>query len=384
MPPWHANSKDFHFKNDRRLSENEIQMITAWIEAGMPRGDSGEEPTPPHYDSVWSLGEPDLILTMPRAFSVPADGPDIYRDFAVPVSLKETKWIKAIEFRPSSLSVHHSLFFLDPEGRAITLEDKKGQPGFKNMAGGEDRLFNRSNRSQRPVRGTGLGGWAVGGRARVLPDGLAYQLPAGADIILSTHFHPTGKRETEQSQVGLYFAEQKPSKDFTTIQLPPVFGALSGIDIPAGDPQYRVTDAFTLPVPVKAFGVSAHMHYLGKKADLKAILPSGESRELLSISDWDFSWQEAYDYQELVQLPAGTVLQGHVIWDNSANNINNPSTPPVRVKWGRESTDEMGSISLRVIPDSQEDLKRLQDTYRKHQRSIIRNRFKKRLKNRFQ
>ena len=39
MPPWLASAENTHFKNDRRLSQQEIDTITAWVDAGAPKGE---------------------------------------------------------------------------------------------------------------------------------------------------------------------------------------------------------------------------------------------------------------------------------------------------------------------------------------------------------
>lgn len=365
MPPWHAESAQVKFVGERRLSAREIEILREWEEAGAPEGDPEEVPPLPDFPEGWPLGEPDLIVEMAEVFEIPESGPDIYRNFMLPLNLTENKWVKAIEFRPGTPEVvHHSLFYFDTGGEARRLDAADRKPGFARMG--------------RFERDGSLGGWAVGGRAVPLPEDLAYALPAGSDLILSTHFHPTGKPESERSKVGLYFAEEPPKRGFAGIQLPPHFGAISGVDIPAGESRYRKTDQFRLPVGVRAFGVSAHAHYLGKQMQMGAVLPDGSEIDLLSIPEWDFNWQEQYLYEDYVDLPAGTVVSAEVIWDNSAENPNNPSDPPRRVRWGRESTDEMGSVTLLVVTADRSAgaLKALNTSYRNHVRDIGKNRIR--------
>lgn len=367
MPPWHAESADYAFADERRLKDAEIETIQRWVKSGMPEGAAAKLPTAPDFPKGWQLGTPDMVVKMSEGFTVPADGPDIYRNFVIPLNLKEDKWVKAVEFRPGARAiVHHSLFFLDVSGQARQMDADDPRPGFKRMGQGVQR-------------GGTLGGWAVGGTPRELPEGLAYKLPAKADLILSTHFHPSGKEETEVSTLGIYFADKPPTLGFTALQLPPVFGALAGVDIPAGEKNYTKTDSFVLPVDVRAFAVSAHSHYLGKEMKMTATLPTGETKELLWIRDWDFSWQEQYNYTDYVDLPAGTRIDGKVVWDNSADNIHNPSSPPQRVKWGKESTDEMGSVTLQMVAKNSSDLRKLNTEIGKHRRdagtAAIRNRF---------
>ena len=387
MPPWKAAAGDVEFANARRLTDAEIDIIQRWVADGALEGDAKLLPALPHFTEGWQLGPPDLAVTMSEGFEVPARGPDVYRSFVVPLNLDRDVWVRAVDFRPSARAVvHHSLFFLDATGAARERDDSDPGPGFRGSMGGGVRLGGRGGcgglagllgggaANEPPtdpisrVAG-GLGGWALGGRALELPDGLAFPVPKGSDLILSTHFHPSGKAETEKSTIGLYFAPGPPAQAFTTIQLPPFFSVFEGIDIPAGQERYRVQDSFVIPIDVKAFSVGAHAHYLGKEMKLTATLPSGAVKTLLWITDWDFAWQERYRFKDFVTLPAGTRLDAMVSYDNSAANKRNPSRPPVRVTWGEESNDEMGSIGLQVIAATRGELPQLQRAFNDHLRT---------------
>ena len=176
----------------------------------------------------------------------------------------------------------------------------------------------------------------------------------------------SGKAEEEQSTIALYFADKAPTQRFKGVQLPIGFGALAGIDIPAGKKDFAIEDSFTLPVDVKAFGISAHAHYLGKDFTMTATLPNGEKKMLLHVPDWDFGWQEQYRFQDYYELPKNTKLHVRMTYDNSADNPHNPTSPPRRVRWGKESTDEMGSITLQVVAAKESEFPKLRDGYQKH------------------
>ena len=134
MPPWKLVNTNIDFANDRRLTPQEKKLVNLWVESGMPAGDLALIQSPKYPDG-WSLGEPDLVVKMKDAFRVPASGPDVYRSFVFPLDLKEDKWIKGIELRPSARSVvHHALFFLDRSGAARAQEGRDGQPGISGMS----------------------------------------------------------------------------------------------------------------------------------------------------------------------------------------------------------------------------------------------------------
>ncbi len=351
MPPWHAIGGDIPLEGDRRMTDAEVALLKKWHESGRPEGDPKDLPAPKRYPVGWRLGEPDLVLTMDAAYALPADGPDIYRNFVLPTGLLEGRYVKAVEYRPSSPQVvHHALFYVDTKGRCREVDAVDPEPGFAEMPVGEGT-------------GRGIGGWVPGASPRPLPEGLAHHLPAGSDIVIQIHFHLSGKPEKEQSQIAFYFDDKPPERLFTSIQLPPVFGAFSGINLEPGAKETLVTDTFELPVAVRAFGAHPHSHYRGKALSMTAHLPDGKSLLLLNIPEWDMKWQEEYRFAEEVPLPAGTRLVSRVLWDNSAESSVNPVVPPVRVRWGLESFDEMGSIDLLVIPEG--DRKQAQVALRK-------------------
>jgi hypothetical protein len=380
MPPWKADHSDYALRGDRRLTTEQIGLIKQWADEGAIEG-TGSLPPVPRFVEGWQLGKPDIVVKMSEAFLIPKDGPDIYRNFALSLGLSEDKWVRAIEFRPSARTVvHHSLFFFDASGSARKMDDEDPKPGYSGGMGGISRnIGGFGSRGRVTQEGAAksdstfgsLGGWAVGGLPKELPDDLAWFLPKGSDLVLSTHFHPSGKAESEVSTVGIYFARQAPTKRFAGVQLPALFGFFVGIEIPAGESAYTISDSFTLPVDVKGISVGAHAHYLAKQMTMTATFPSGEKKILLAINDWDFSWQDQYQFSRAVELPLGTKLDVTITYDNSAENPRNPSSPPKKVEWGEESTDEMGSMGLMLVATNEADLPKLQAAYRDHIRSSM-------------
>ena len=201
-----------------------------------------------------------------------------------------------------------------------------------------------------------------------LPEGLAYPMSKGSDLVLQTHFHLTGKPEKEMITVGIYFADKPPTRTLVNLQLPPVFGLFSNIDIAPGQSDFKVADKFTLPVDVDLVGAGAHAHYIGKIMKADATLPDKSKMPLFYIRDWNFNWQGQYLYTDFVRLPKGTVIQANLLWDNSSSNPRNPSDPPIRVHWGEGSTDEMGSIRFFMVAANESETKKLQEAIRTHVR----------------
>ncbi len=363
MPPWKPEPGDYRYRDERRLTDEQIALVQSWIQGGMAEGNASEKPEPPKFLSGWRLGQPDLILEMPASYHVPAEGPDIYRNMALPLGLAEDKWITAIEMHPSARAVvHHVLYFADPNGRLHEKPQQGAEPGFGGMRAGGASIP--------------LGGWAVGAQPHFFPEGLALRVPKGSDLVVQYHFHPIGKPVEEKSVIGLYFAKKAPERTLARIQMPPAYSLFSGLDIPAGEKDFVIRDSYALPVAVEAVGVSAHAHYLGKIMKMTATLPAGEKKTLLLIKDWDFTWQDSYYFKELVALPEGTRLDVEIHWDNSSDNSHNPSRPPTRVTWGEESKDEMGSISLVVVPQKEIELTTLQGALTRRRNELARERMR--------
>ncbi len=405
MPPWKPVNHNLEFANERSLSAEQKQKMLAWIDAGCPEGNAQETPAPPEFTAGWTLGTPDLVVKMNGQFQIPADGPDLYRSFVFPVDLPEDKWVKAVELRPKAKSaVHHAIFFLDTSGHARKKDGADGQAGIPGMGflgdfGGAIADDNSTSRNGGglldrfrggPARASagdednsridnalarGLGGYVPGAMPNFLPGDLAMALPRGSDIVMQTHFHPSGKPETEQAELALYFADRPPSKQLVMIQVPAMFGFGANINIPPGEKNYRVSDAFTIPVDTQIIGVGGHAHYICREMKLTAESPDGQSTILLQIDDWDLDWQDRYLFAEPVELPAGTVIHSEIVYDNSAENPENPYQPPQTIRWGRESKDEMGSITLMTVASNEKERPQLQNAVRKHFTETIVNRF---------
>ena len=122
------------------------------------------------------------------------------------------------------------------------------------------------------------------------------------------------------------------------------------IDIPAGEQNYTIEDEFKLPVDSQVLSVLPHAHYLCRRMEGFAILPDGTRKSLLLIKNWDFNWQSDYRYTTPIDLPQGTKLCMRFTYDNSTNNIQNPNTPPKRVRYGPQSSDEMAELWFQVLP----------------------------------
>ena len=340
MPPWKPTRGFGRFRDEQFLTEREIQLLGHWIDVGMPLGDPAEVPTPPVFVDGWQLGEPDLVLTPPEPFRIPAAGPDIYQYFVLPTGLTEDRLVSAIEYRAGNARVvHHASFRYDDAGNARQLDAAWPGPGYQRFGG-----WGFSG-------GGTLGGWAVGVLPQRMPTGFGRPIKAGSDFVIQTHYHPSGKHEIDQASVGIFFAPKTAKR-----RIAELFVANMELTIPPGERRFRHHAEYTLPIEVTLHSVLPHSHFLGRELRATATLPDGHVEPLIEIADWDFNWQGYYFYTQPITLPAGTKIEFDVVFDNSAHNPLNPHSPPQTVRWGEESDAEMAVCFFDVSTNTEAEL----------------------------
>lgn len=346
MPPWKPEPGHASFIGNRRLTDQQIVMIREWADSGTPEGERSDLPPAPEFPEGWQLGEPDLVFQLPEPYTLPADGQDAFRNFVIPAPVPRTRYVRAVELRPGNARIaHHGLLKIDRTSTSRRLDAETPGSGYDGMT-----MVGAQDPDGHFIV------WTPGTTPHAEPDDMAWRLDRNTDLVLQLHMQPTGKPETIQPAVGLYFTDTPPTRVATIVQL-----YSSDIDIPAGVSDYEIRDTFKLPVGVQVLGIFPHAHYIGKEMRAYAVLPDGTRRWLLHITDWDLNWQDDYRYAQPVHLPAGAEIVMHYFYDNSASNPRNPFSPPRRVVAGDESKDEMGSLTLRVLTSSDRDRLRLDE-----------------------
>jgi tetratricopeptide (TPR) repeat protein len=274
---------------------------------------------------------------MPEAYRLPAAGPDVFRNFVVPVPLTSTRYVRAIEFRAGNpRSLHHASIGVDRLRVSRKVDRGDREPGFAAMP--DDQVEN-------------VYGWTPGKAPFMEPADRAWTLERGSDLVMQLHMLPTGAPDVVQPSVGLFFSDRPPAHPPLPIKL-----ESKAIDIPAGKADYAIDDRYVLPADIDVLSVYPHAHYLAKEMKGTATLPDGTITPLIWIRSWDFRWQDQYRYVDPVFLPKGTVVSMHFTYDNSDANPRNPHRPAQRVKWGPQSSDEMGALWLEVLPRRDEDV----------------------------
>ena len=310
MPPWGTDAPHGVFKNDPRLSDQEIATIVAWVDAGAPKGDDTDLPKTPTFVDGWTIGKPDVVFTMTDDFKIPATGVVAYQYLRLPTGITEDKWIQAIEIKPQARAhVHHVLAYTQPTGSPLSEQGALG-PG-------------------------NIGGVTPNKPGVVFEPGVGRLLSANSDVVLQMHYTTNGEAATDRTQVGIVFAKEAPKmqqRGGSVIQ--PRFV------IPAGAPAHEVRGSRVLAADTMITSFTPHMHVRGKDMTYIAKFPDGTTETLLSVPKYDFNWQITYELAKPRLFPKGTEIEVIAHYDNSPGNKFNPD-PTKDVRWGDQTWEEM-------------------------------------------
>ena len=342
MPPWGADPHYGTFRNDRSLTDREIETISAWADAGAPEGSAKDLPPLPRFVDGWQIGQPDQVFEMVTEFEIPASGAVDYQYFEVPTHFTEDRWMQAGEVRAGDPShVHHIIVYVKepapaPRRAAVAvrpiLDASARRPALSRPAAptaaaatgaasrtGDDMLVN----------------WAVGEDAPVFPAGLAKRIPAGSTLVFQVHYTTNGTPGRDRSRVGLIFTKQPPQREVRTgLIANPVF------TIPAGAGNHLVEAEATFNEDVTVYTMHPHMHLRGKDMTYTLTRPDGSRDVILSVPRYDFGWQTDYWLAQPLAVPKGSTIRVAAHFDNSAANRANPD-PTKDVRWGDQTWEEM-------------------------------------------
>ena len=315
MPPWFArpgtDAENTPWANDRSLAAGDKADLLAWIDSKeRPLGDVAEAPAKRNFPAEWTIGAPDLVVPLSRAYDVKAEGFMPYAFDVVETQLTADRWVTAYEILPSERDVvHHVIVQVHEKGETV-----------------------------RQV-GEGSGGyWAVyvpGNGSHRYPEGFARKLPAGSRVSFQIHYTPSGKAKQERLRLGLVFAQTAPRYEVKTIAV-----ANPRLAIPPGEAHHVETRSQRVPFDLPVTSFMAHMHVRGAAFKYEVTYADGTAETLLDIPRYDFNWQLRYDLKQPKLIPAGSTVKITAVFDNSPANKANPD-PAKLVKWGPQTVDEM-------------------------------------------
>ena len=332
MPPWPADPHSVKFENDRSLTPEEVQTISAWVDSGAKEGDKSAAPAPRKFTEGWNISKPDLIIAMPQAYEVPAKGEIEYTYFVIPSGFTEDRWVQQVEVRPSDRTVvHHAVVYLREPGSKWMADAKPGM-GFVPTNLNTGSRFANVLGAQNDV----LTVYTPGMVPDIYKPGQAKQIKSRHGFRHSDALHR--KRETCQGPrpaSAIVFAPGEPKERIITTA-----AVNNRFTIPAGDGNFKAEAIIPVANEMTMISLFPHMHLRGKAFQYELIYPNGETKMLMRIDHWSLNWQLSYKLAEPIQLEPGMKVRATAWWDNSANNPDNPD-PSKEVKWGDQSWEEM-------------------------------------------
>jgi peroxiredoxin len=315
MPPWSADPRHGKFANDPSLSVAQKRLLLAWIDGGCPEGDPADAPPPRTFPKQWTIPAPDVVISMPEPFRVPAQGVVDYVYIRVDPGFREDRWVRAAEIMPGNRAVvHHCSVYLQPPGDNNV--DQLAQVGQL-----ESFCLTTAAANTPPM---------------LLPEGRAKRIPAGFRLVFVMHYQTIGSPQVDCTSLGLTFADPASVRQevATRLMYDPT------LRIPPRVADHRVEQTWAVNRDVQILSFFPHMHLRGKSFRYDLIRPDGSEEILLDVPRFDFGWQHRYDLAEPLRVSAGSQLRCTAVFDNSSGNAANPN-PDVEVRAGEQSWDEM-------------------------------------------
>lgn len=348
MPPWPVDpNESVKLRNDPRLTQREIDTLVAWVDAGTPKGNDADVPSPPGLAQCWLHPKglaPDLVVTLPQS-QLPAELEIPYLRYLVKVPVSEDKWVVAMQVLPgNSAVVHHMAISEIALADGVTPENIDKLNKVARTLGFPNGL----NTSSFAVTAPGnpavydmLGVYTPGTTIEMYEDGSAKLLKSGKNLFLNVniHYQTTGKPETDQTRVAFWFRPDPPKHQLfrmpaagdtiivngeqlltdapgvkaegTTVAIPP---------IPPYAENYEITGITAYKEPVTIYQLQPHAHLRGKDFKYSVVYPDGREQTVLTVPKYDFHWQLAYELDTPLRLPAGSKLVVTAHYDNSPKN----------------------------------------------------------------
>jgi hypothetical protein len=361
MPPWKADPHYVSFANERRLTDQQIDLIDRWVKSGVPRGkdlastERATSATHPQQSSP-ALGKPDLVLRPKQAFRIKADGNENFVMFKIPFELPADKAIRTVEYIPGNRQLlHHANYAVQAVGPDIDIH--AGQDYVVS-----DQFLTNLNQFQPLMKDlVYYGGWIPGASPQIFPEGVGFTMPRRGVILLTVHYGPSSVDTEDLSTLNIYFASKPITRPIEAISIgsagvgkiePPL--VIPPDSVKTFHAQIKITTDLSL------LYVWPHMHLIGKSFKAWATTPDGKNIPLVSIPQWDFRWQESYKFRQLTHIPSGSIIQVEGTYDNTSNNPSNPFSPPRTIisQDLMESRSEMLNLIMLFLPYQLGDEKR--------------------------
>jgi len=402
MPPWFADPHYGEYRNAPKLTESDIKTLVTWADNGSNEGNASDKPSVSReWQDGWRI-QPDIVVSMPDAFRVPAKGEGEIKAFIIPSPFKEDTWVSSIEIRPGDPSVVHHVILQVPNRNAtpkgVTVANRAEKDGKVTTTFDVDdsvvvtpeltrrlqevaanpretaasRQINSTLRIDSPTQFNNGGYSDVIARNRERQTGIgefmtmeavyapgsqpldfrysdsAKLIPGGKPLRLEVHYTPNGKATMDKTMVGFTLASGTVERQF--VIMAPEHLVDTRKPIPAGAANYETVGEVTFTQDADLAWFMPHMHLRGKDMTFRLVFPDGREQTVLSAK-FNFHWQLGYELEKPIKVPKGTRMVVTAHHDNSANNGSNP-TPKESVGWGEMTAKEMMLPWFGVIVDT--------------------------------
>ena len=320
MPPWLPADGCQSYVGDRRLRQEEIDLLVAWSEAGAPEGTP--RASTPEPAGAATLAWVDATVDPGVDYTPSSTRTDDYRCFLLDPQLTGARDVIGFEVEPGvRREVHHVLLYTVTRAEAAGLEDRTPGPGWQCFGG------------PGPDAPKMVGGWVPGTGAVKFPGQTGVTLYDGDVLLMQVHYNTaSGPPAPDRTRVRLQYAAnpvQYHAQMFPLVE--------KGFAIPPRSQGYAASAEFATPVPASVWGVIPHMHQLGRRVQVRVLPPAGQAGEetcLVDVPRWDFQWQQFYFFQSRTGLPVkqDARLRLDCTWDNPSDQT---------VRWGEGTGDEM-------------------------------------------
>lgn len=353
MPPWKADSHYQSFANDRQLAEKDINLITKWVQDGMPKGNLKIVPSLPKSIKSSQLGSPDYVLSLKKPYRIKGDNKEQFVMFKIPFELDKEKNVVAIELVPGNRKVLHHVNFA-----VFSVDDSIDIYNGDDFIVSDQLMSNLDRYKQLSSKLLYYGGWLPGTSPQLFPEGIGFQMPKRGVILMTTHFGASSIDQTDDTKLNLFF---KAGPTTRTVQAFSIGSGGLGEITPSLVLQPDEVKTFTATMPVESdlslLYVWPHMHLLGKSLKAYAITLVGDTIPLVSIPEWDFNWQEAYKFKKMLLIPKFSTIYVEGTYDNTSANLSNPFHPPrlIDSQGLMETTNEMLNLIIVFLPYKPKD-----------------------------
>lgn len=337
MPPFDADGRFGDFDSSKMLTEEEVDIILAWVRGGAPQGPERDIPMPEQFEKpFWPFGDPDLVIEADSPFTLAANESSGSRSYTSTIDIEEDTYITGYEFLVENPKNIHSItaWMIDPEGVEIAPLEVEVQLPYDPLADEDELEVTRLR--EFPKGPHLLGQWLRGDDPVLFPTAAGRYLRKGSTIKIDVEyarpeFADWSEEVVDNSKLGLFLALPDEEIDLLVESL---VIAKNDFTVKANDANAKVETTFEIEEAINLIGVSPRLGTVPKNYEFAITYPDGRTSTLLWVPEFKWRWEQSYRFSEPVEAPVGSVLTMTAHFDNSEDNWDNPNSPAIDLAAG--------------------------------------------------